>query len=740
MHVFVHYCMNLIEQAYQAFVDQKYDQATTLYEQVIEADPTAKVAFWYLGLALLLQGQEAEAQMTWLMAMSEGEAEQIEQWTQDLAVVLDQEAARQTGLEQFAIAWAIRQHLREVLPGNVNNLLHSLALSIKLETFDPQDLVEQGVLEELRRSHTGVNEDLVLHLLEQFLGNMQPHPLLIEFADVARPYVTPQTYVDVVLYNSLKIAHLNRQSGMAAYLAEFCLQLQPDNIDVLFELASFYQNSHQYQKGIDAARRCVELTDFLPDHIFASYLLVRGLMNAGGYWDEAITTLIQHEQILQQLLADPPTSLDLVRNSRLNSVSFFYPYFRDTPQQNRHLREQLFDFCSANMQFHNQEYWEKYQAHNQERRVHSERPKKLKIGYISYCFREHSVGWLCRWLLHHHDRDQVEIYLYLLQYRELPGDSLRPQFLQMADVARPLAADRIAATEAIFADELDILVDLDSVTLDVTCNILSLKPAPIQVTWLGWDAIGLSTIDYFLADPYVLPDDAQDYYVEKIWRLPQTYIAVDGFEVGTPTLRRDELEIPADAVIYFSGQRGYKRHRDTAKLQLQIIRQVPGSYFLIKGMADQDAIQQFFYQLADEVGVERDRLRFVPEVASEMVHRANLAIADVVLDTFPYNGATTTLETLWMGIPLVTRVGEQFAARNSYTMLKNAGIEEGIAWSDAEYVEWGVRLGVDADLRQQVHWKLLRSRHTAPLWNGKQFTRDVEAAYWQMWEAWHRGE
>ena len=139
-------------------------------------------------------------------------------------------------------------------------------------------------------------------------------------------------------------------------------------------------------------------------------------------------------------------------------------------------------------------------------------------------------------------------------------------------------------------------------------------------------------------------------------------------------------------------------------------------------------------QLAEEEGVEYSRLRFLDLDPSESVHRANLAIADVVLDTYPYNGATTTLETLWMGIPLVSRVGEQFAARNSYTMMMNAGITEGIAWTDEEYLEWGVRLGKDEALRQQVALKLKASRQTAPLWNGKQFTREMEKAYQQMWQ------
>jgi predicted O-linked N-acetylglucosamine transferase (SPINDLY family) len=146
------------------------------------------------------------------------------------------------------------------------------------------------------------------------------------------------------------------------------------------------------------------------------------------------------------------------------------------------------------------------------------------------------------------------------------------------------------------------------------------------------------------------------------------------------------------------------------------------------------SIQQFFTQLAEEEGVEPDRLRFPPLDINEYVHRANLGIADVVLDTYPYNGATTTLETLWMGIPLVTRVGQQFAARNSYTFLKNVGVEEGIAWTDEEYIEWGVRLGKDEALRQQVSWKLKASRQTSPLWNAKQFTREMETAFQQMWQ------
>ena len=315
----------------------------------------------------------------------------------------------------------------------------------------------------------------------------------------------------------------------------------------------------------------------------------------------------------------------------------------------------------------------------------------------------------------------------------MADDFLQYWYVEQAFQAHKLGIDGQEIAEKIYQDEIDILIDLDSITLDISCEVMALKPAPIQVTWLGWDASGLPTIDYFIADPYVLPDAAQEYYSEKIWRLPQTYIAVDGFEVGVPTLRREQLDIPNDAVVYLSSQGGYKRHRHTAQLQMRILKAVPNSYFLIKGFADQEAIKNFFFEIAKEEGVDCSHLRFLPSVALEATHRANLGIADVVLDTYPYNGATTTLETLWMGIPLVTRVGQQFAARNSYTMMMNAGITEGIAWTDEEYVEWGVRLGKNEAMRQQIAWKLRQSKQTAPLWNAKQFTREMENAYQQMW-------
>ncbi|MGV2388428.1 MAG UNVERIFIED_CONTAM: hypothetical protein LVR29_09170 [Microcystis novacekii LVE1205-3] len=178
------------------------------------------------------------------------------------------------------------------------------------------------------------------------------------------------------------------------------------------------------------------------------------------------------------------------------------------------------------------------------------------------------------------------------------------------------------------------------------------------------------------------------------------FVAVDGFEIAIPTLRREDLDINNDAVIYLSSQTAIKRNPAMIRLQMQIIKSVPNSYFLIQGVADDNSLWDLFCQIAAEVGVETNRIKMLPLYQTE-TYRANLAIADVVLDTYPFNGGTTTLETLWMGIPLVVKVGQQWSSRNGYTLMMNAGITEGIAWSDEEYVQWGIKLGLDKNLREE---------------------------------------
>lgn len=728
------------EQAKQYWLEAEYIKAANLYEEAIDNEPDVKSHYWHLGLMLLLQEKEEEATTTWLLAMVDGTEKQVELWTTELLEILETEASRLEALENDSLAWLIRGHIREIQPTNLQNLLKLIQRAISLDRFTGEELSDWGAIELLQtESLESLEFNQLLEALKKVLNQTPLHPLAIEFAAACLPHLPHRAafadFLEAILPAAVEIGYSTKQIRMAISLLEICQKLDRNNVEVLRHLAAFYQNGIDYVKGIELAKKCYSLVQTLPDKIFANHLRLRGMMSAGGYWEEACCANEEQKSLIASLIAEKLIKLPQATVARLLTSAYFFPYFSDRAAENRQAISRLSQFCQTFFQFQNYQTEQVKRYYQQNRRKNSQsqgKNRRLKIGYISDCLRSHSVGWLARWLFEHHDRDRFEIYAYFLAYKPL-NDPLQQWYISKADIVRKLGYENLEIAEQIYQDDIDILIDLDSITMDVTCEVMALKPAPIQVTWLGWDASGLPTIDYFIADPYVLPDTAQDYYTEKIWRLPQTYIAVDGFEVAVPTLKRKNLNIPSDAVVYFSGQKGYKRHPDTARLQMKIIREVPNSYFLIKGFAEQDSIKNFFIQLANEEGVNPERLRFLPNAPSESIHRANLGIADVVLDTYPYNGATTTMETLWMGIPMVTRVGEQFAARNSYTMMINAGIAEGIAWTDEEYVEWGIRLGKDEKLRQDISWRLRQGRQTAPLWNAKQFTREMEKAYEQMW-------
>ena len=720
----------LQQQARQKLAEGKYKEAAVLYEQGIEISPEIVSNYWYLGLAQLLQGREEEAQITWMMPMLEASSEEIEQWTEELLTVLNQQANSQEADASYENAWLIRQHYGQIDPNNGNNLLKLLWLSIKTRIFTEKDgIIPQLIEIYSNQQGEGIQSKVILQVVEAAF-QLNPFPCsILELVEVVYPYINCEAAIKILLREATNLVYTNYQLGVT--ITRLCLRLAPDNLDAVLLLSTFCR-----QLGIEGKWESIELAEQYLDQsqdliskLIATHVILWNLMEIGGHFNRATAVFSLYKGLMFKL-KESINERDRGALSRLMDMGIFIFYFEDSPQTNRPLRNSVARMCQADLQS------DLSKEINLDKIRHSKKKKSrakiLKIGYLSNCLRQHSIGWLVRWLLKYHDRNCFEVHLYCPNQSK---DWLQQEFiLGYGDKFHYLYPPIVNMTNLISQDELDILVDLDSLSCANTLKCMATKVAPLQITWLGYDASGLPAIDYFIADPYVLPDDAQEYYQEKIWRLPSTYIAVDGFEVGVPNLRREQLDIPQEAIIYLSSQTGYKRHPDNIRLQMRILKAVPNSYFLVKApYTDPESIASFFNQLAEEEGVSSERLRFLPVVAHEAIHRANLTIADVVLDTYPYNGATTTLETLWMGIPMVTRVGKQFAARNSYSMMMNAGIREGIAWTDEEYLEWGVRLGQDEGLRQTIQWKLRQSRHRSPLWNGEKFARQMEHAYQQMW-------
>ena len=702
-------------------------QSSDFYETAISVDETVVSNYWYLGLSYLLADREEDAQAAWFVPLSAATEVEIDAYTNELLIILEQEVQARSQRQDLEASWLIRQHIWTIQPDYIENILELIVLANSLDRLSIEYLLEWQIDELLETAEIGsIGDSLLEQTISALVQKLRAElnlklikSCLLLTGDIRLSLVSK------LVATAFQIFHQSSFDVFSVKLAEICQSLIPDNPGVYQILAGLYSGIDLHSEAIETAEQYYRIVSNPFERIFGSYLIQRSYLTAGD-WTGYVERLNNHRDLVLTMLSNSPVFSQKTHRQLIVS-SYFTSYLEDRPRSNRLLQNKLARFYQENilpLTFHSEF----------DRKVNLvKKANVIRIGYLASTLRAHSVGWLSRWLFHYHDRESFQVFNYCVnQNHQDPFN--HKWFRDKVDTSYYFNSNAEEVAAQIKEDEIDILIDLDSITFDVSCLVMAYKPAPVQVTWLGSDASGLPAIDYFIVDPYVLPEDSQDYYQEKLWRLPQTYLAVDGFEVGIPTLNRQDLNIPDDAVVYFSSQGGYKRHPDNIRCQMRIIKSVPNSYLLIKGKSDPKMICDLFGKICEEEGISLDRLRFLPGVPDEATHRANLAIADIVLDTFPYNGATTTLETLWMGIPMVTQVGQQFAARNSYTFMLNAGIEEGIAWSQAEYIEWGIKLGLDRDLRDKIAGKLRSGRTNAPVWNAKQFTLDMEAAYRQMWE------
>ncbi len=360
----------------------------------------------------------------------------------------------------------------------------------------------------------------------------------------------------------------------------------------------------------------------------------------------------------------------------------------------------------------------------------------LRIGFISPNFRRHSMGWCTADVIRELSKITPHIYLYLT------GKSADDKTYLFNDIAaklycqhKPLEKntpdiEEMALIEEIRKDNIDILIDLDSVTEPRHTHILAAKPSPYSLIWLGWDAPQMDSSHYFLVDRHTHPQGVNDYYVEKLLRMPDSLVAISGMERESVDREayRHSLGIRPDQVVFLCIAPARKITLEMVKAQVEILRNVPGSILLQRGFGSVKMMQETYQNECQVQGVDINRYRFMPPESPEEKHRTIYVIADVLLDSYPFNGGTLSLETLWFDVPMVTRMGEQFFSRMGYSFLATLGIEEGIASNYEEYVEWGTKFGIDRELRKSVKGKLIQSKRPetlSPLWNPQKFAKDL---------------
>lgn len=358
--------------------------------------------------------------------------------------------------------------------------------------------------------------------------------------------------------------------------------------------------------------------------------------------------------------------------------------------------------------------------------------RRLRVGYVSPDFCAHPVSRFFEPLLYAHDASQVEIFCYAISSRQ---DDVTARIRTRSDHWASLESlsDEAAAAQ-VMRDRIDILVDLTGHTAGSRPLLFARKPAPVQVTWLGYpDTTGMPAIDYRFTDAIADPPGLTDrWHSETLVRLPHGFLAYQPSTNIPPTSAPPSA---ARGFITFGSFNNLAKVTDeTIALWCKVLKRVPDSRMLLKGGALGDpATRGRFRDLFALGGIDPSRVELDAAIVPSDDHFKAYGRMDIALDSMPYNGTTTTCEALWMGVPVIALLGDHHVARVSASILAHSGLGELIADSSEDFVERAVTLAADPD-RLATYRRDLRSRmRAAPIMDHARFARDVEDAYRVMW-------
>ena len=367
------------------------------------------------------------------------------------------------------------------------------------------------------------------------------------------------------------------------------------------------------------------------------------------------------------------------------------------------------------------------------------RSGKIRLAYVSGDFRRHPVSYLIAELFERHDRTRFEVI----------GVSLAPDDRSDIRVRIVRGFDRFHDASTIGDRELvkllrdlevDIAVDLSGYTDMSRPAIFAYRPAPIQVNYLGYaGTMGADFIDYVIADRIVLPFDQQPYYAEKIVHLPDSYLVNDTTKsISSQAPSRAQAGLPERGFVFCCFNNSYKISASVFDAWMRILAAGDGSVLWLSQPAGRAAVN--LRAAATARGIDPRRLIFAPRVPQMADHLARHRLADLFLDTLPYNAHTTASDALWAGLPVVTCLGDTFAGRVAASLLNAIGLPELVTSSLGEYEALARKLAADPALLQTIRRKLEQNRQHAPLFDTDRFRRHIEAAYTTMWQTWQRGE
>jgi protein O-GlcNAc transferase len=361
--------------------------------------------------------------------------------------------------------------------------------------------------------------------------------------------------------------------------------------------------------------------------------------------------------------------------------------------------------------------------------------RRLRVAFLSPDFRYHAVSFFFAPLLDEHDREAIEIYCYA----EIEKPDFVTAALQQAGGIwrQTRGLDDAAIRAQLRADAIDIAIDLAGHTGHSRISAFAIKPAPVTATWLGYPATtGLTTVDWRITDSRADPPGQEDFHSERLMRLPETFLCYRFFGSTSPDVRPPPV-LERGSITFGSFNNPQKLSGPALAAWARILQAVPGSRLMLKALLFNDPSRRAqLLARFGAAGIAAERLILREPQPSMLDHLASYGDIDIALDPFPYNGTTTTCEAMWMGVPVVSLIGERHAARVGFDLLSIVGVEALAAPSIDAYVATATALAEDRArlerLRGELRWRMSAS----PLGDAPRFARAFEAALRRMWHEW----
>jgi predicted O-linked N-acetylglucosamine transferase (SPINDLY family) len=667
----------------------RYDEAEGECRRAIEIDPEAAAPWNNLGNSLrgLRRGEEALVAYRTAIQKRPDFAEAIN----NLAMCLCWLNQLQEGIQQFKAAIALSPASADLH----NNLGTALTY---LGRYEEAGQSFQTAID-LKPDHAEAHNNLGSTL--RTLGKPAEAVALFKKA-VELKSGFAEAYSNMA--SALVDLHKTEEALDAANEA---LKLKPRSVKDHYQRANILRELFRVDEGIDAVRDALRLE---PDNVASLMALGYALLERGDL-DEAMSALKRSIE----LKPDPQT------HSNVLMTINYHPGYSPADLMTAH---------QSWAELHEKPHTINWKPHANDRSPE----RRLRIGYVSPDFRGHSVSYFLEPIIEHHDRTLVEVYGYAhLITPDLHTWRLRAQIDQWREISARKPGD---VAEQIRTDQIDILVELAGHTGNNALPVFARKPAPIQINMIGFPSTtGLTAMDYRITDALCDPPGVTDSFnTEKLIRIPGVFWCYQ------PPHNSPEIgPLPAETsgtVTFASVNNFTKVTPDVQQMWSRILMAVPKSrlIFQTSAMASRHTREKVTKVFTD-AGVSSDRLEF-REWSDFSTYLKLLERSDITLDPFPFNGGTTTCHSLWMGAPVITLAGDRHASRMGLSMMTAIGLPEFVAYTPDEYVQIAVRFANDLARLREIRVGMRDRLKASPLLDGAAYTRNLEAAYREVWHAW----